>query len=60
MLFLLSVVALIVGACLWWIDEAGFDDDCLDVQWRKRLGVGNVGQALIVLGIAGAVLDGYF
>lgn len=57
MLFLISILALVIGAALWWIDEVSFEDDVLDIRWRKRLGFGAAGTALMVLGAAGIIIE---
>jgi hypothetical protein len=49
----ISLAAIVVGAALWWMDEVGFDEDPLDMRWRRRIGFGHVGIVLMTGGLAG-------
>ena len=44
---------IVLGAALWWMDEVGFDEDPLDMRWRRRIGMGNIGVVFMAGGLAG-------
>ena len=49
------LAAIVLGAALWWMDEIGFDEDSLDMRWRRRIGIGNIGVVFMTVGLAGLI-----
>jgi hypothetical protein len=51
MLIGLSIVALLIGVVLFYIDEVSFHDECCTIGVR-RLGIGNLGVGFAAGGVA--------
>jgi hypothetical protein len=51
MLIGLSIVALLIGVVLFYIDEVSFHDECCTIGTR-RLGIGNLGLGFAAGGAA--------
>jgi hypothetical protein len=51
MLVGLSIVALLIGAVMFYIDEVSFHDECCTIGIR-RLGIGNLGLGFAAGGAA--------
>lgn len=53
----ISLAAIIVGAGLFFIEEWAFDDETLDIAYRRRLGIGYLGAGIAMLGVVGVLVQ---